>query len=201
MSESTDSRNNSDTMPELHAQAIFHNAPIGIFTFMPEGRIISANAALIRVFGYESPEELTASITDIATQLYADPADWEELMDILEAHGELFNHECQCRRRDGTKLWGAVNARAVRDEDGRIVVYQGFISDITEHKQAEEALRESQELLNATQQIARTGGWVWDEKLESMIWTDEAYRIHGMVLRFTPTDGCGCTPADTECLK
>jgi PAS domain-containing protein len=66
MPESINSPTESGPMPERHLQDIFNNAPIGIFTSTPEGRCISANPALARMFGYESPEALIASITDIA---------------------------------------------------------------------------------------------------------------------------------------
>jgi PAS domain S-box-containing protein len=148
MSESTDSLNNSGSMPELHIQDIFNSAPIGIFTTTPEGRIISANAALVRMFGYESPEELIASITDIATQVYADPADREEFMRLLKEHGEVSNHACRFRHRDGTELWGSMNARALQEADGRIVVYQKFITDITEQNKASEKLKRLEWMLS-----------------------------------------------------
>ncbi|MFN2354456.1 MAG: PAS domain-containing protein [Desulfopila sp.] len=142
MPESTDSPNTSGAMPELPLHDIFNNAPIGIFTSTPEGRIVAANATLVRMFGYESPEELMVSITDIATQVYADPADREKFMDLLEAHGEVFNYECRLQGRDETGLWVAMNARAIRDEGGRIAACQGFITDITQQKKANEKLKQ-----------------------------------------------------------
>jgi len=147
MPESTYFRNDSNSMPELHIQDIFNNAPIGVFISTPEGRIISANAALVRMFGYESPEELMASITDIATQMYADPADRGEFMRLLE-HGEVFNHECRFRRQDGTGFWGSMNVRAIRDENGRIVAYQGLNADITEQKKTNEKLKRIEWMLS-----------------------------------------------------
>jgi PAS domain S-box-containing protein len=106
MPESTDSRNDSRSLPELPIQEFFNNSPIGSFTSTPEGRISSANAALVRIFGYENPDVLIASITDIATYVHADPADRQEFRRLLEEHGAVFNHECRFRRRDGAELWG-----------------------------------------------------------------------------------------------
>ena len=101
MPESTNTRNNN-SIPELNNRDIIENAPIGIFTTTPGGRLISANAALVRMFAYESPQEMIASVTDIATQMYADPADREELTRQMEKQGEVLNYECRLRRRDGT---------------------------------------------------------------------------------------------------
>ncbi len=74
---------------------IIEKAPIGIYTTTPQGRYISANPALARMFGYEKPEELIASITEIATQAYADPEDREEFMRLMQGYGEVVDHECQ----------------------------------------------------------------------------------------------------------
>ncbi|MBS3779613.1 MAG: PAS domain-containing protein [Desulfovermiculus sp.] len=152
MPESTDSRNNSGSMPETHIQDIFNSAPIGVFTCTPEGRIISANAALVRMFGYQSPEELIASVTeiathtDIATQMYAESADRGELLSLLEEHGQVSNHECRFRRLDGTERWGAMDVRTIRDADGR-----------TDRKQAEATKEKLQAQLTRAQKMESVG--------------------------------------------
>ena len=127
------------------AQDILQNAPMGIFTSSPEGRFLSANYAMARMYGYDSPQEFMEMVTDIASQIYVDPADRAEFIRLLEECGEVTNNECQFRRRDGSVFWGSRNARAVRDRQGRITAYQGFTTDITDRKQAEKALQESEE--------------------------------------------------------
>jgi len=138
MSKSNPVRNKCGIVLGSTPQDILDHAPIGIFTSTPEGRFISANPALARMYGYDSPEELIESITDIAMQVYVDPEDRKEFIRPLEEHGEVVNHECRFRRRDGTEYWVSRNARAVRDEDGRVVAYQGFTTDITGRKRMEE---------------------------------------------------------------
>ena len=160
MPESNSSRTASGPMPEHHLQDIFNNAPIGVFTSTPEGRYISANPALARMFGYESPEELIASITDIATQVYVDPADREAFMRLMAERGKVIDFECRFKRKDGTEFWVSRNVRAIRDEDGRVVAYQGFSTDITERKEAEEALRESEERYRNV--VEANAGIVWE---------------------------------------
>ena len=113
------------------AQDILMDAPIGIFTSTPEGRYISVNPALSRMCGYDSPEELIESVTDIATQIYADPEDREELIRLLEEHGEVVHHECLFRRRDGSILWVSRTAHVVRDVNSSVISYHGFTTDIT----------------------------------------------------------------------
>ena len=125
-------------------QDILMNAPIGIFTTTPDGRYLSANNTLARMHGYDSPGQLIESITDIARQIYVDPADRNELKRLLEKHGKITNFECRLRHRSGGQIWISENISVIKDEEGNIIGYQGFNLDITERKQTEEALRESE---------------------------------------------------------
>ena len=96
------------------------------------------------MFGYGSPEEMEREVTDIASQLYANPADREEVKRRFQDPVPLNNYEITCRRKDGTLFWVSMDARAVRDEDGGLLYYEGIVQDITARKRAEEALRESE---------------------------------------------------------
>lgn len=113
------------------------NAPIGIFMSTPEGRFLALNPALARMYGYDSPEEVIGSITDIGSQLFFNPADRDEFRKILESRGEIVNHEYRLRRRDGSSFWVSINARVVRDCDGNITHYHGFTTDIDVRKRTE----------------------------------------------------------------
>ncbi len=135
-------------VPESYTQDISVNAPVGIFTTSPEGRFSSANAALAKMFGYESQEKLITSVWDIAAQLYADPADREDLKRLLEEHGEVVNHKCRFRRRDGTEFWGQLNVYAARDEKGKIADYHGCTVDITEHDKSRETYKQLEWMLS-----------------------------------------------------
>ncbi|HDQ40357.1 MAG TPA: PAS domain S-box protein, partial [Desulfonatronum sp.] len=145
MPEPTPSRIHSDPAAGFDLQDIFDNAPIGIFTSTPEGTFLSVNPAMAEIFGYDSPQEMIASVTDIAAQLYADPKDRQEFALLLEEHGQVVNHECRMLLRDGTGCWVSRNAHAVKDANGRTVAYQGFATNITERKSAEEKIRDSEQ--------------------------------------------------------
>ncbi|SDB28576.1 PAS domain S-box-containing protein [Desulfonatronum thiosulfatophilum] len=137
-------------------------APIGIFTSTPDGRYISANPALAGMLGYDSPEELIASTTDISRQIYVDAEDRKLFTRLLETHGEVINHESRFRRRDGTEFWASRNARAVRDKDGHIIAYQGFTTDITDRKRAEKGLLKSETILKDILESTLSGYWDWN---------------------------------------
>ena len=116
------------------------SAPIGVFCSTPEGRYLSVNPAWAKMFGYDSPQDVLASISDIATQLYVNPAEREEFKRLLEVDGKIVNFESRFRRKDGSIIWVSRTARTVRNAQGEVSHYQGFTTDITERKQSEAAL-------------------------------------------------------------
>ena len=121
------------------------NTPIGIFTSTPEGRFLSTNPAMARMLGYETPQELMASVTDIGEQVYAFPEDREKLKRLIERDGQVTEFECEMIRRDGSSFWCSLNALVVMNHERKSAYYQGFVVDITRRKQIEQELRESEE--------------------------------------------------------
>lgn len=130
---------------ERQYQEIFENAGEGIFRSTPEGYYLTANPALARMHGFDSPAELIRSRRDISRELYVEPTQRDEFKRRLEQRGEVRDFEHQTFRKDGSKIWISVNAHAVRDAGGDILYYEGTAQDITERKRAEQALRESEE--------------------------------------------------------
>jgi PAS domain S-box-containing protein len=130
---------------EQKYRQIFENAGEGIFQSTPQGCYLTANPALAHMHGFDSPEELIRSCLDISREIYVEPTRRDEFKRLLEEHGTVRGFEHQTFRKDGSKIWISVNARAVRDDSGGILYYEGTAQDITERKQAEQALRESEE--------------------------------------------------------
>ena len=112
-----------------------------------EGKFITANTALARMAGYDSPEDLIESIKDIGTQLYVHPEDRDRFLKIMETKGFVEGFEVEFYKKDGSTFWVVINARAVKDEQGKILYNEGLIEDITLRKQAEEKLQQSLESL------------------------------------------------------
>ena len=136
---------NARNAAEQKYQQIFENAGEGIFQSTPEGRYLTANPALARMHGFDSPAELISSRKDISREIYVEPTQREEFKRLLEKHGSVHGFEHETIRRDGSKIWISVNAHAIRDDAGNIIYYEGTAQDITERKRAEQALRESEE--------------------------------------------------------
>ncbi|EFI34646.1 PAS/PAC sensor signal transduction histidine kinase [Desulfonatronospira thiodismutans ASO3-1] len=123
-------------------QDTIEQAPIGIFTVTPDGRYLTANTTLARMHGFNTSEELITEVNDIASQVYVYPEEREEFKRVLESRGEVKNYESLFRRPDGSMFWVSRNVRAVRDEKGDVIYYQGFVTDITAKKDAEVRLQE-----------------------------------------------------------
>ncbi|MCX6899783.1 MAG: PAS domain S-box protein [Verrucomicrobia bacterium] len=134
---------------EANYHSIFQNATEGIYQTTPDGRFLAANPAMARIFGYDSPEELMTSITNIAQQLYVDPSLREEFKRLLELHGKVTGWESPSRRKDGEIIWTSTNARTICDDARRIQYYEGTTVDITAHRRAEQALRDAEALYHS----------------------------------------------------
>ena len=112
----------------------------GIFQANPSGRLLSANVALARLFGYDSLEDLVEKVPNISG-LYAQPDRWQELRDQLEYRDTLSDFESLVYKKNGQTIWISENARAVRDATGKLLYYEGTVTDVTVQKISQEALK------------------------------------------------------------
>jgi PAS domain S-box-containing protein len=128
---------------EANYRSIFENAVEGIFQSTPDGHYLSVNPALARIYGYETPEALINSLTDIGGQLYVNPSRRAEFARLMQEHSTVSGFESQVYRRDGQIFWITETARTVRDASGALLYYEGTVEDITERKRAEEELQKA----------------------------------------------------------
>lgn len=123
---------------------LFENVLEGIYQSTPDGRILAANPMLLRMLGLTNESELND--VNIAHDLYVDPHIRQRLLEQLEREGGFQNIEYELRRRDGEIITVLENARVVRDENGRVLYYEGTLTDITPRKRIEEQLRQAQKV-------------------------------------------------------
>jgi PAS domain S-box-containing protein len=141
MAEELENRREELLLSEEKYRSIFENAVEGIFRSTLDGRFLNANPALAEMFGFQSPQEFIEAVTDIENQLYVNPDDRKMLKELYEKQDAVSCFEARLYRKDKSILWISLNARAVRDADGKIICYEGTAEDISERKEAEESLK------------------------------------------------------------
>ena len=144
---------------------IFDHLIEGIFRTTPDGHYVMANVALARIYGYDSPADLMANITDIAHKLYVEPGRRDEFVELMAGNDVITGFESRIYRKDQTIIWISENCRAVRDPDGKVIYYEGTVEDITERKYAEEQIRRTTAELTRSREELRVRHQVMEENL------------------------------------
>jgi PAS domain S-box-containing protein len=116
--------------------SITQNISDAIFRRSVTEGLIFVNDAYVKMFGYNSAEEVRRLPPE---EFYADPTRRAYIIGLIRRDGKFSNEEIEYRRKDGTAFWGLTSATGIRDEvSGSIVYFDGAIHDITERKQAEQ---------------------------------------------------------------
>ncbi len=131
---------NSLREKEKEYRNLVENINLGVYrnTGDAQGKILKANQALARMFGYDSTEEL---MQIPISQLYVNSKDREVFLHRLQTQGECRNFELHLKKKDGTPILASVNATVQYDEQGKMKWFDGIVEDITERKKAEENLQ------------------------------------------------------------
>jgi sigma-B regulation protein RsbU (phosphoserine phosphatase) len=129
--------------------SVFDHLVEGIFQTTPDGRYLMANAALARIYGYQTPEELMENLTDIKRRLYIEERRRDEFVRVMQENDVISGFESQVYRKDGSIIWISENCRAIRDGKGRLLYYEGTVEDITQRRMAEEKVHHSEALYHS----------------------------------------------------
>jgi len=130
---------------------VVENVGDGIYRVSPEGRVLSANPALAQMLGDESVDALIARIQDFGAEIIAGHSERTVLYDQLRAQGRVSGFELNIQRRDGSRFWGSLSVRVVRDADGRHIAFDGLLADISERRRAEQLAHAREAAEAATQ--------------------------------------------------
>ncbi len=125
------------TEAEKKYRTIVENAAGGIYQVTPEGHFLSVNPAYARILGYDSPDHVMKRVRNAHEQLYRMPRERARFIRELEQKGLVQGFEAEMLTRQGHYIWVNENARAVRDDDGNILYYEGSLENITQRKEAE----------------------------------------------------------------
>ena len=124
-------------------RSVCENAVEGMFQTTPDGRFINVNPALARMMGFDSPDHMMKTFTDIARHHYVIPSERMRYRRLLEEHGFVRGFEAEVYRKGGDKCWISISARAMFDKLGKLDHYEGTIVDITSRKEAELAIEQA----------------------------------------------------------
>ena len=179
-------------LAEESYRKLFEASIDGIYVTTPAGALLNANPALARIMGYDTPEALINSISDVASTIYVHPAAREQYQFLMQRDGMVREFEYQVRRRDGDILWLSDSATAVRDENGEVIRYEGTVRDITDQKRAEDAIAEGRRMLQQVIDTVPAVINVKDRELRYVLMNRYMAGIFGI----EPADAIGRTTTD-----
>lgn len=125
-------------------QALFENSVAGIYRSTVDGRMLKANAALVRLNGFTSESDLLEGVRDIATEWYVNPTRRDDFKRIMQSEGRVTDFVSEiCRYKSRERIWVSETAWTVASEDGSASYFEGTVIEITDRKHAEEEMRKT----------------------------------------------------------
>ena len=135
---------------EAKFRSLYDRMLEGVYQCAADGRMLEVNPAFVKMLGYERAEDVYA-LRGLSVLCW-NPAERAEFECSLQLHGEIRNAECELRCRDGSRLVVLESARVIRDNDGRVIAYEGTMANISERKRAEQAMFAEKERAQVTLQ-------------------------------------------------
>ena len=129
---------------EAQFRRFIENLPLGVYRSTPDGRVLMANPALLRMLGYDSWQEL--AFRNVEGEGFEAGYPRSAFREQIEREGEARGLEAAWKRRDGSVIFVRESARAFRADDGRVLYYDGIVEDVTERRRLEEQLRQAQKM-------------------------------------------------------
>ena len=128
---------------EKKYRAIVENAAWGIYQMTPDGVYLSVNSAMVDVLGYDSKEDLLHTVHNAHEQVYGSKSERRAFLREIEVNGQVNAYETRVFNKKGETIWVNENIRAVKDDDGNTLYYEGSFEDITDRKESDILLRDA----------------------------------------------------------
>jgi diguanylate cyclase (GGDEF)-like protein/PAS domain S-box-containing protein len=154
---------------EERFRSLYENATIGIYRTTPDGQILLANPALVSMLGFASFEELHQR--NLEKEGYESGHEHDMFRELIEKEGMVRGIESAWTKKDGTIIYVRESAKVIRDTEGRLVYYEGVVEDITQRKEAEAALKESEERYAVAVRGANDGIWDWNLRTDKVYYS------------------------------
>jgi len=159
---------NARLISELRAsdrknRSLIEDLPLGFYQSTPDGRILDANPALLQILGHDDLESL---LETNAAAYYVDPGERDKWQATIMEKGILKHFETRLRKKDGMVIWVRMTVRPIYNDAGEIILFEGVMSDITDHKANEEEIRLRTEDLTFINQVS--GALNRGERLEDI---------------------------------
>ena len=159
---------------------LFDRLPIGAYRSTPAGRQLRANAALVRLNGYASEEEMLAATNDLERGWYIHPGRRQLFKALIERDGQVTDFVSEVyRHKTRERIWVRETAYAVRDAQGQVVYYEGTVEDITERRLAANALSDSETRWRLALDAAGDGVWDWRVQTGEEFYSDRLLHMFG----------------------
>ena len=129
---------------ELRFRSLYENATIGLYRTTPDGKILLANPALVKMLGYTSFQKLAER--NLEKDGFESSSHRKEFLEKIERDGEVTGYESKWIRQDGRVIFVLESARSIRDSQGKTMYYDGTLENITERKLLEDQMRQMQKL-------------------------------------------------------
>ena len=166
------------TESEKRYRNLFLNSPIGIFTSNPQGEIIDANPSLIRILGCSSLQEVKERQAN--RENFSSIEEKTRFNEMLKSNVEVIGFETVWVKNGGRHINIRLNAKGIKDQDGKVLLFEGTVEDITEITIAQHNLAKSESQLSIAQEIAQLGSWEFDISSNELTWSRGLYKIYGL---------------------
>lgn len=152
---------------------IFENVQDVFYQTDNHGKIIEISPSIERYSGFRRDELIGRPVTEV----YYNAEDRAKMLKVIQEKGEVVDYELRLKNKTGRLIYTSANAHVLFDVQGKPAGIEGALRDITERKQADEKLRQSEAALAEGQRVAKLGIWRLDIAGNKVRWSDELYRI------------------------
>lgn len=165
---------------EERYRQLYENSTVGLYRTTPDGQILLANPAMVRMMGFSSFEDVSSR--NLEKEGYAPDYDRAHFIEVIEQNGEVKGFETFWTRRDGTTIYVRDSAHVTRDEQGKTLYYDGIIEDVTEHKRLEDAVKQSEAKYRRMIETTNEGVIVFDRDTRMTLINQQAASMLGYTI-------------------